>query len=148
MIAPAPALYGSRGWTDDEFVSQFEACRYPNSEFRHADHIRLAWIYVRRYGVMRAEQKIAFSIRSFAASLGHPEKYHDTITRAWLRLVGTASRQTPRIENFDRFIAAHAWLLEQDSLAAFYSRELLASEAARNRWREPDLQALPCATTF
>jgi hypothetical protein len=139
----APALYGSRDWNEDEFVSEFEACRYPNSQFRHADHVRLAWIYLCRYGMAEAEQRIAGSIRRFAASLGHPEKYHETITRAWLRLVSTAWRQTPEAKSFDRFIASHSWLLEQDSLGAFYSRELLASDSARTSWREPDRHVLP-----
>jgi hypothetical protein len=143
----SPASCGSRDWPDDEFVSEFEACSYPSGQFRHADHVRLAWIYLRRYGMARAEQRIARGIQNFAASLGHPEKYHDTITRAWLRLVFTAWRQTPRIESFDEFAAQHAWLLEQDSLAAFYSRELLASDAARKCWHEPDLQALPVTTS-
>ena len=53
------ATYGSYLLAEDEFVVAVEECRYANAEFRHADHIRLAWIYVRRYGARQAEERIA-----------------------------------------------------------------------------------------
>jgi hypothetical protein len=36
--------------TDEEFLRAFEACELSNGCFHHRDHIRLAWIYVHRYG--------------------------------------------------------------------------------------------------
>jgi hypothetical protein len=134
---------GSVGLEEDEFIDRFERCEYPNEMFKHPDHIRLAWSYIRRFGADAAEIRIAVSIRRFAASLGHEEKYHETITRGWLRLVNAAYLTTPCASDFSQFIASHLWLLDRKALLGFYSEELLKSDAARSSWVEPDLRPLP-----
>jgi hypothetical protein len=138
------ATYGSRSLNDDEFLEAVEQCRYLNAEFRHADHIRLAWIYVRRYGAGAAEERIAETIRRLAISQGHEAKYHETLTRAWLRLVALAEYLTPTLTAFDEFVAKHCWLLDRSVLLAFYSDTCLSSDAARHRWVDPDRRSLPC----
>jgi hypothetical protein len=143
--ADAGTVWGSAALDDGEFVRRLEACEYPNTIFRHADHVRLAWIYLRRLGPDHAETRIVESIRRFAGSLNHPEKYHDTITRAWLRLVAAAYAATPEIEEFAAFAATHRRLLDRGGLAPYYSAALLATDAARQRWVPPDLQPLPTA---
>ena len=138
------ATYGSCLLAEDEFVAVVEGCRYANAEFRHADHIRLAWIYVRRHGARQAEERIAATIRRFAISLGHETKYHETQTRAWLRLVATAQHLTPTVTAFDDFLTKHGWLLDRNALSAFYSSSHLSSEAARRGWADPDQMPFPC----
>jgi len=139
------ASYGSCLLDEDEFVAAVEQARYPNGEFHHPDHIRLAWIYVRRYGPHQAEERITRTIRRFATSLGHEAKFHDTMTRAWLRLVAAAQQLTPGIVDFDSFLAKHAWLLDRSALSAFYSDARLSSEQARRQWVEPDRNPLSLA---
>ena len=39
--------------TDDEFAAALEALTLPPSGFRHADHVRLAWIYLKRMACRR-----------------------------------------------------------------------------------------------
>jgi hypothetical protein len=141
------ATYGSYLFDEDGFVAAVEECRYAIAEFRHADHIRLAWIYVRRYGAGKAEKRIAETIRRFAISHGHEAKYHETLTRAWLRLVATAEHLTPTVTAFDDLLASHGWLLDRSALSAFYSDMRLSSEAARHRWADPDRRPLPCVNT-
>ena len=139
------ATYGSCLLDDDEFVAAVEGCRYANA-FRHADHLRLAWIYVGRYGAREAEERIVATIRRFAISHGHETMYHDTQTRAWLRLVATAHHLTPTMAAFDEFLTKHGWLLDRNVLSAFYSRSHLSSEVARRRWVDPDQCHFPaCA---
>jgi hypothetical protein len=134
---------GSANCEEDAFLRSFENCEYSNEKFKHADHIRLTWVYIRRLGVIGAEERIGASIYKFAASLGHPEKYHETITRAWFRLVYGAYCTTPDIADFAKFIASHLSLLDPKALLTFYSPERLFSEEARWRWLEPDLRPLP-----
>jgi hypothetical protein len=136
-------IYGSCGLDEDEFVSRVESCCYPNERFRHGDHIRLAWIYVRRYGAREAEKRITTTIQRFATSLGHEKKYHETLSRAWLRLVAVAHALTPKIASFDEFTTKHGWLLDRSALTTFYSGRCLSSEAARHGWVEPDRTPLP-----
>ena len=38
---------------DDEFLRAFFGLTLANSEFRHRDHLRLAWLAVRRHGAER-----------------------------------------------------------------------------------------------
>jgi hypothetical protein len=139
----APIVWGSASLDEDSFVRSFESCEYGNERFKHADHIRLAWIYIRCFGLQTAQDRIATSIRRFAVRLGHEEKYHATMTRAWLYLVCAAHCATPAIDDFDKFISSHLWLADKRTLSAFYSETLLASDEARRHWVEPDLRQLP-----
>ncbi len=126
--------------TDAEFVRAFEACELSNESFHHRDHIRLAWIYLQRYGEQEAGARIATSIRNFAAHFGKTDKYHETMTIAWLRLVALESKGRG---SFDDLVTAAPMLLEKQTLARFYSDALLRSDRAKREFVPPDLNALP-----
>lgn len=129
--------------TDQQFVHAFESCDLPKEHFRHRDHIRLAWIYLQLYGDREARWHMSEAIRRFAAFHGQTHKYHETITVAWLRLVAHAMTRLPRSADFDALTKDSPELLEKRTIERFYSADLLASEAARTSWVEPDLQSLP-----
>jgi hypothetical protein len=129
--------------TDQEFVRAFEACELANDSFHHRDHIRLAWICLERYGELEARGQIARAIRKFAAHYGKSDKYHETITAAWLRLIASATALVPVDASFEDLTAAAPDLLDKRTIEKFYSTAVLASEAARTYWVEPDLQPLP-----
>ncbi|HEY2014387.1 MAG TPA: hypothetical protein VGH38_12845 [Bryobacteraceae bacterium] len=129
--------------TDEEFIAELENCRLPNESFRHRDHLRLAWIYLRRHGKIGAPSRIAQSIRRYATHHGKPERYHETITQAWLVLMSDACAGAAEGSTFECVLAAFPPLLEKDLLAKFYSRELLQSDAARASFVAPDLAPLP-----
>ncbi len=82
---------------------------------------------------------MAASIRRYAAHHGATEKYHETVTRAWMDLVQHAVSGG----NFDEFMAANDDLADPRALTAYYSPERLACAAARREWVAPDLCALP-----
>ena len=88
--------YGSAELSDETFVAEFEGCRFPNDQFRHADHIRLAWIYIRLCGYDMAERRMRTSIQRFACHLGAAHKDHETITILWMRLVNIANHLSGR----------------------------------------------------
>jgi hypothetical protein len=133
--------------TDLEFVRAFEACELSNESFHHRDHIRLAWIYLQSYGALEARRRMAAAIRKFAALHGNSEKYHETITLAWLRLVADAMTRVPRETSFDTLTTVSPELLDKRTIEKFYSTAALASETARTSWVEPDLQPLPCGVS-
>jgi len=135
--------WGSGEFEAAEFVRLVEACEFPTDKFHHGDHIRLAWIYVETLGAAAAEERICASILKFAMNLNHPEKYHDTMTRAWLRLVAVGHTIGPQNGDFAAFIDHHRWLLNRDALSSFYSTATLMSDAARQGWVDPDLRSLP-----
>ena len=82
-------------------------------------------------------------IRRFANHHGATEKYHHTLTLAWMRLVAAALVETPEGYAFEQFITAHPQLLDLNLLAKYYSKELLWTAAARETWVPADLQPLP-----
>jgi hypothetical protein len=129
--------------SDADFARRVETCAWGEAPFRHRDHVRLAWIYVRSLGPDAAEARILESILRFARSANQAGKFHDTMTRAWLRLVAWAVAIGPHVDEFDAFAAAHGWLLDARTLDAFYSAARLQSAEARAGWIEPDLRPLP-----
>ena len=134
---------GSLHLPDEEFVAEFESCRLPAEHFHHADHVRLAWIYLGLMSEPQAAARMAKSIQRFAAHAGKPEKFHFTMTRAWIRLVAAAREITPSAGSFIEFAAAHPHLLHKDWLLKHYSEERLECPTSRAGWLEPDLIPLP-----
>src|SRR5689334_9714287 len=122
--------------SDDEFAAAVEQGETPNEGFRHRDHLRLAWIYLRRYRG-EAGARIAQTIRRFAARHGKPDLYHETVTQAWLRLVAAAAR-----DSFEETLHAHPSLLDKHLLEIYYSPELLASTDAKFQFLAPDRKPL------
>jgi hypothetical protein len=125
--------------SDDQFLAKFEA--HELEAFSHRDHVRMAFAYARRGGAQAAIDG-ARRIRGLATALGLPQKYHDTLTDAWARVVAyhaAASSPLP----FDAFIVKYPQLLRRDLLSSHYSDELLFSAEARATFVEPDLAPLP-----
>ena len=122
--------------TDDEFVRGFEAATL--EDFPHADHVRLTIIYLTRHGREDTLQRMATGILSFATAKGSPEKFHVTITRAWVELVDSARRAHPEASDASALLAACPLLLDKHALLRFYSRERLDSADARAGWVPPD----------
>jgi hypothetical protein len=129
--------------SDDAFATAFESCELPNQVFRHREHVRLTFIYLRRYGIEGAGTRIAEAIRKYALHNGAPQKYHETITRAWLRIVYAAASSIGEGASFEEMLEAHPDLLNKGTLARYYSEELLRSDAARSSFVEADRAALP-----
>ena len=129
--------------TDDAFVEAFLSGSLPPERFHHRDHLRLAWVLVRLTGLEMATRRITSGIRYFATAHGHAEKYHETMTQFWIRIVGHAVAARPDITTFDGFLAAFPFLLEKDLPYRHWRRETMASPDARAGWVEPDLQPLP-----
>jgi hypothetical protein len=128
---------------DDEFLHAFFGLSLANSEFRHRDHLRLAWLAVRRHGAGPAENVVVGGIRRFAQHHSHAPAYHDTMTRFWVRLVAHAVSDRPEIADFDAFLAAYPLLLDKNTPLRHWSRDAMFGAEARAEWREPDLVALP-----
>ena len=74
--------------SDRDFIRAFEAGEVPNADFHHVDHLRLALAYLQdSASVADATDRMTRSLRTFARSRGHEEKYHHTLTVVWIRLV-------------------------------------------------------------
>jgi hypothetical protein len=130
-------------WSDEDFLRAFEDLSFPADRFHHREHIRVAWLYLKSSDASRAAERMATGIRRFANHHGATQKYHHTLTLAWIRLVAAALVETPEGFSFEQFITEHPGLHDKNLLAKHYSNELLQTKAAREGWLEPDLQPLP-----
>jgi len=127
---------------DTDFLEAFEACTIPHGTFHHADHVRLAFLYVGKYGPGQAEQQLLAGIRRMAVCANAPAKFLYTTTVAWARLVAHARAQAPAAEPFSTWIGKFPTLLDRDLLAKYYSKDRLLSPESRSGWLEPDLAPL------
>lgn len=129
--------------TDDEFLRAFFSLTLPGSGLHHRDHLRLAWLEVRRHGGVSALDLVSGGIRRFAAAHGQGSRYHETLTAFWVRIVAHAVRRHPEIDDFDRFLEVHPLLTDAGLPLRHWSRDALFGAAARAAWREPDVVPLP-----
>lgn len=128
---------------DHAFLAAVAAGERPGGRFAHEDHLRLAWIVLRRHGFVRGEDRLAKLLRNLAAAQGASQRYHETLTRAWSRLVAAAIAELPVDADFAELLASHPGLARQDALQRHFSPELLATSEARATWRDPDREPLP-----
>jgi hypothetical protein len=130
--------------TDDDFVRSFEDGSLPNAAFHHRDHVRLAWLYLRRHPPLEALARFADGLRRFATANGHPGLYHETITWAYLLLIHERMARGGA-PTWEEFAAGNPDLLtwKPSILDRYYRPETLGSELARRVFVMPDCQAAP-----
>jgi hypothetical protein len=122
---------------DREFVSAFEACTLPPERFRHREHVRLAFLYLREESLLQALPRFAANLKRYAATLGKSGLYHETISWAFVFLIHERMQQG-HPGTFDEFEAANPDLFTK-ILDRYYRPETLGSELARRTFVMPDL---------
>jgi hypothetical protein len=130
--------------TDDEFLAAFEAAAIARTDWTHAAHVRMAWLYLRRLPFADALERVRSGIRKLNAKIGSPDGYHETITVAHVRVI--ASRVAPG-EDYPEFRDRHPDLFDRTfpALLRHYTKERLHSPEARAAFIEPDREELPRA---
>src|ERR1700694_5773195 len=139
---------GGSAWSDEDFLRAFEDLSFPADRFHHREHIRVAWLYLKSIDASRAAERMSEGIRRFANHHGATQKYHPTLTLAWMRLVAAALVETPEGYTFEQFLAAHPDLDDKNGLAKYYLNELMQKNAAREGWVERDLQPRPTGRIY
>lgn len=128
--------------TDDDFLAAVARQGFAAHEFRHPDHLRLAYLAVRRHGAVTAETVVGDAIRALAHAHGHAAKYNDTLSRAWVRVVALAMSRH-RGASFEDLLSAHPQLLDKHLLLEHYTRSALFGPRARVEWVPPDVLPIP-----
>jgi hypothetical protein len=125
---------------DAELLRSFEACALPPGRLHHADHVRLAWLLLRMEPLPRALTRFSEGLRRYAASLGKSERYHETLTVAFMLLIHERLNADTACTTFAAFGERNPDLLRWPSpaLARYYRPETLASARARQYFVLPD----------
>ena len=116
--------------TDQEFLAALESCSLPATAFRHHDHLRAGWAYLQGMPFGAALDRMRETLQRYAASHGQPERYHETVTVAYMSLLQTHRALNPA-ETWEQFVAANPALFEAGLLGRFYERATLESSLAR-----------------
>ena len=126
--------------TDDDFVASFENGTIDNSTFHHADHVRMAFLYLRRYPVLQALERFSASLLKIATATGRPRLYHETITWAFLFLIRERLARAGHEQTWAEFAGSNEDLLnwKDNILKKYYRPETLSSDLARNMFLFPD----------
>lgn len=125
--------------TDDELYDLFTSTALPADQFHHEQHVRVAWLFIRRHGMPGALGEFSEAIKRFPAAKGAHGLYHETITWAFLLILNERQARQPA-STWAEFARANADLLlwKPSILERYYSQELLMSDEARRSFVMPD----------
>ena len=125
---------------DESLVRSFEAGEEPAGGFHHAQHVRVAWWYLRQHPWPEALARFGAALRRFAAAQGKPNLFHETVTTAFVLVINQrlddADRQAPWAEFASHNPDLLAW--RPSVLDRYYRTETLQSERARRCFLLPD----------
>jgi hypothetical protein len=120
-------------------IDDMEASRIDGGSFDHEAHVYTAWLYLERYPVTEAIERYTSALKRLTLKLGVPGKYHETIT--WFFMLIIAERRKGKANHdWTAFEADNDDLLrrEDNVLSRYYSKETLATDAARRSFVLPD----------
>ena len=117
--------------TDEEFLRALESGELPEADFSHAAHVRAAYLYLRPGDFPTALARIRAAIRGYASRLGKAERYHETITVAYLALIQQHICLRGDGGGWSGFARENPELMQPDLLLHYYPRAQLQSQLAR-----------------
>ncbi len=125
---------------DAEFAQRFENCSLEPSLFNHEAHLRLAWYYIKEFGVEKAIKKTCASIKQFDLVHGKGDKFHTTVTVASVKMVYHFMQKS---QNFDFQTFMHKFprlkIAFKELLDQHYGIDIFSNEEARVRYINPDI---------
>jgi len=129
--------------TDEEFQTAIEEGTLPPESFHHRDHVRLAWILLRKWAPAEALVKFSTTLRRYAKSQGQEAIYHETISWAYVLLINERMRNPGEhgpAGDLESFAAAHPELFrwKPSLLEMYYDEKTLHSPLARRIFVFPD----------
>ena len=99
--------------TDTELTRALECGDVPNAGFHHADHLRVALVYLNESATIGdAVERMASTLRRFAASVGQPQKYSQATTEFWVYQLAAVRAVMPGA-SADALFAAYPRLLDK-----------------------------------
>lgn len=123
---------------NDPLVVAFERASVDARAFHHREHLYVAWCYLCELPLEEALARYVRHLRALATALGAPDKFHATMTWAYVVLLHEAMHRAPGA-SFDQLLADNPALLDhrQGALYDHYDRAQLESDAARRRFVLP-----------
>ena len=115
---------------DDQFLEALESCSLAPELFSHREHVRAAFLYLERLSFGAAIDSMRSTLKRYTDFLGRAEKYHETLTVAFMCLVNT-HRQRSSFRDWPEFARLNPDLFDSRVLRQYYDPATLASPLAR-----------------
>lgn len=109
----------------------------------HRDHLRLAWAIMRGHELDEGLELLRRGIKGLAEEQGAVNRYHETLTQFWGRIIHHAVHARTEIRDFDSFLASFPFLLDKTLPLRHWTSEVLWGDPARSAWSEPNIVPLP-----
>jgi hypothetical protein len=110
--------------------------------FDHRQHVKFAWTVLGELPVETAAAAVGDEIRAFA-EIKAPGRYHETLTKFWVKLVAHTRSPEDCCTDFAAHIERYPVLLDKQAPEKHYSEALLRSSRARSSFIDPDLRPMP-----
>lgn len=125
---------------DHELLRTFEDCSL--TQFRHQDHIHVAWCYLQKYPTNEALTKMREGLQRFAQAKGKTTLYHETITIAYTMLIAERIARSPGSDDWETFFEQNPELFKwkPSILDEFYDFDLAYSAEAKANFIWPTLK--------
>lgn len=121
-------------------LAALEQGTLPLASLDHETHVKLGWLHLRRDPLLTAIERFRTALRRYVAMHGHADRYHETITWAYMVIIHERMERQGRERGWDAFASANPDLLAHGKqvLSAYYRPETLQSELARRVFVFPD----------
>ncbi len=123
--------------TDEQFLHAFESTQLEEADFDHTNHVRAGFLLTRKLGFVQAIHAYSTALKALTQYYGVPEKYHETITIAYLVLINERLDQSPDI-HWETFRHDNPDIFDKNILQKYYSASQLASPTARRVFQLPN----------
>ena len=128
----------------EEVVRGFESCTTAKDEFTHRKHLTVAVFYLQSSTLDQTIEKMRAGLFRF---LDHHavsrEKYNETLTIFWIRLVQSVLDELdPSLSLLEITNAVLQTLSDSRLVFDYYSHERLWSGKAKEQWTDPDLRSI------
>jgi hypothetical protein len=132
---------------DDALLASFLDCTLPPEQLGHPEHVRLAYLFVRRHPDF-GDAALAFrsALRRYVTAIGRADRYHETLTWAYLALIAERIEregEEPPVDS-QQFVARWPELVDHRTgafAAAYDVAEITASPLARRVFLLPGRRA-------
>src|SRR5262249_32557937 len=96
---------------DEAFLQCFEQSQIAADDWGHREHIKVAYLYLRRMPVDDAVGRMREGLKALQLAFQVPDGldrgYHETMTQVWMRLVDFTLRQFGPAASADEFYDLH-----------------------------------------
>jgi len=126
--------------SDEEFEEKFSMCNFRPLCFTHEAHLRLAWIYINKYGKDVAFEKYSIQLQEFANKYNADGKYNATVTFPSIQIMNHFIEKSDSYD-FQDFMKEFPQSKTnfKEVLSKHYSGDIFKSIDAKQHIIQPDL---------